>query len=213
LDALAVQKLSVNSLILMENAGRGAADAIQRRLHQVPSPHAPSADAPLAGVSAAVLAGPGNNGGDGFVVARHLVLRGARVDVLLLAPRDRIRGDADANLRIVERMGLHVAPYERHVPLADYRVVIDAIVGTGAQGPLRGPAAEAVRAVNACNSLVVALDVPSGLDCDTGEPTDPTVRASLTVTFAAPKAGFASEAAREFVGEVIVADIGVPAGI
>ena len=204
-DRWAIDRLGISSLVLMENAGRQAADVAARMLDQ------------LGGAQAAVVAGGGNNGGDGFVLARHLHLRGARPAVYLICPPGKLSPDASANFRILEQLLIPI----RHVEADDLGalaeslsrpdLIIDAIGGTGITGPLRGAAAETVRQVNAAGTRVLAIDIPTGLDCDTGEPTDPTVRASATVTFVARKIGFDNPASEAYTGRVIVADIGVPA--
>ena len=204
-DRWAIEHLGATGLVLMENAGRQAADVAWDMLNRA------------GGRRAVIVAGSGNNGGDGFVVARHLCLRGAEPTVCLLGPADKLTGDAAANVRILERMPMPICfvdagdmlPLTAALGRAD--LVVDAIGGTGIIGPLRGPAAEAVRQINAAGKDVLAIDIPTGLDCDTGEPTDPTVRAAATVTFVARKIGFDNPASQAYTGPVTVADIGVPA--
>lgn len=208
LDRIAVERFEIPSMVLMENAGRGATDALFRRI-----PH--MADSPTVGI----VAGRGNNGGDGFVVARHLSLRGIAAEVLILGDTDAFRahGDAGANFRILERMGLSIheiasanALVER---LRNLRVVVDAILGTGLTGAVRGLPGDCIDALNAQEHLrgaIYALDVPSGLDCDSGEPLGRAVRAAATATFAAMKPGLADGKAKTYTGPVDVLDIGAP---
>ena len=187
----------------MENAGAGAARAM---LERVP-----------AGARVAILCGPGNNGGDGYVVARHLSNAGCRVELFSTATRESLAGDALLNRGICDRMGLKVAEIVTGHQLERERgrwdgvdALVDGLLGTGFRGQLRPHAAAVLAAANACSaSLRVALDVPSGLDCDTGAPSQATFRADLTITFVAPKTGFAR--AGEWTGEVEVVGIGVDA--
>jgi NAD(P)H-hydrate epimerase len=207
IDRYAIETLGVPGMVLMENAGRNAADAIEQFLDGVESK------------KVAIVAGPGNNGGDGFAVARHLAMRGAIVTTFLLAPQDRLSGDAATNLTILRnlRADISVVTGPELARLAEtlrqFDLVVDAVGGTGISGPLRGELAAAVEQINAAARPVAAIDIPTGLDCDTGEAHEPTVRAALTVTFVAPKLGFDSPSAAGYTGKVIVADIGIPAEI
>ena len=200
IDRFAIERLGVPGTVLMENAGRNAVDVI---------------DAPfgVSGKSVAILCGAGNNGGDGFVMARHLALRGATVAIIMGVSRDKLSCDALCHFQIVENLSLPIQDIAGQGidRLADdlqrFDILIDALGGTGITGPLREPMAEIVRQVNAAGKPVVAVDIPTGLDCDTGKAHDPTIRAALTVTFVATKVGFAS--AGEYTGRVTVVDIGV----
>jgi NAD(P)H-hydrate epimerase len=204
-DRRAIEELGISSLVLMENAGRGAADAMCQA----------GIDGPVV-----VVCGKGNNGGDGFVVARHLDLRGFAVRVLVVATEEELSPDGAANAAILVRMGFAVewlaalgAAASRLAELcsASPRLawLVDALLGTGATGNPREPAASAIRAMNASGVPIFALDLPSGLDCDTGAAGDPTIRAARTCTFAALKPGLLVEGAARFVGTLTVADIGV----
>ena len=206
-DQLAVSKYRQVSITLMENAGRNAAEAIDR--HYGPAG------------KAMVFCGPGNNGGDGFVIARHLHNRNWDVAVVLAGDPQRLTPDAGANYAVVEAMGLPLTLAEdgesQIAAVQQVRrdhVVIDALLGTGFSGEVRSPAAELIAEINRRpHRATVAVDVPSGLDCDTGTPTNATVKADLTITFAAQKAGFVLPAAAPYVGIVEVADIGVPRAV
>ncbi len=204
LDRLAVERYGIPSLVLMENAGRGATDFLLRSFP--PSPPSPYL----------VVAGRGNNGGDGFVVARHLALRGMPVEVAILGEHAEFRGGGDAgvNFSILERMGVAVHPIRRAADLTPLleacHVVVDAILGTGLTGEVRGLVREAIEAVNASGRPVLALDVPSGLDADGGHPLGAAVRAAATVTFAALKRGLVAADAAAYTGPVTVTDIGAP---
>ena len=209
-DQRATDEMGMPSLLLMENAGLGLADVVARELR---------AQAPGSGRPAAVIVcGRGNNGGDGLVLARHLELRGYAPRVAYAGRRaeaDR-GGDAGVNLTIVERAGLPIeeAPDAQALRglLArwdDAVLLVDALFGTGLSEPLRDPGLSLVRALDADPRPKVAVDVPSGLDCDRGLPLGAAVRAALTVTFVGEKVGF--RAGREFTGEVEVVGIGCPA--
>ena len=137
----------------------------------------------------------------------------------MLAPRGEIGGDADANLRILEAMGLPVTvldgPLEDALArlrplLAAADLIIDGLLGTGTRGEILDPYAAVITAINASAKPVLAIDIPSGMDADTGRPLGPTIRAAKTVTMAALKAGFRNPEAAAYTGEVVVADIGVP---
>ncbi len=203
IDRRAIEEFGVPGAVLMENAGRGAAEVLL----------ALGARGPVV-----VCCGKGNNGGDGFVIARHLDNRSVPVRVLLFARPEELTGDAALNYEIVRRSGIpikvrggqavDVAALRQELAAAEW--VVDALFGTGLAGAVRPPFDAVIAAINASAAKVLAVDIPSGLDCDTGEPLGATVRAQHTVTFVAPKKGFAQPAAREWVGEVHVADIGAP---
>jgi NAD(P)H-hydrate epimerase len=212
-DEIATRELGVPSLLLMENAGRGAAQLLRERY------------APLTRGRFVLCCGPGNNGGDGLVVARHLVRLGEPVVVKLCGARDRLTADAAVNLRIVERLGVAVtgipdddAARAAGAELQAGDVAVDALLGTGFAGSVRAPMATLIEEVNRARSdgrarAVVAIDLPSGLDCDLGTPSNATIHADLTMTFVAPKAGFAAAGAGRWTGEVVVGDIGVPSAL
>jgi NAD(P)H-hydrate epimerase len=202
LDQRAVAEYGVPGVVLMENAGRGAADVLVDLGVQGP---------------VVVCCGKGNNAGDGFVLARHLDLRHVGVRVVLLAAPESLVGDAAVNYRIIECAGLPIVRARADAGDEDWSSefrgadwVVDALFGTGLVGPVRRPFEAAIAAINACGARILALDIPSGLDCDSGEPLGATVRATHTVTFVAHKKGFANARAREWLGEVHVADIGAP---
>ena len=206
-DRYAIEALGLPGIVLMENAGRQIAEAARAMLAGRKKPRV------------VILAGPGNNGGDGFVVARHLAIAGIRPEVTLLAPREKIVGDADTNLRILEALGFQVRALAGKVEavlgelrpmLAEADLVVDGLLGTGTRGEIREPYASAIGAVNDARRPVLAIDIPSGLDPDTGKPLGPTIRATKTVTLAAVKVGFRKPGAAEYTGEVVLADIGVP---
>ena len=211
LDRLAIEEYGVPGVVLMENAGANAARLLE----------AQGITGPVA-----IACGRGNNGGDGFVIARHLEAAGHRVRVLLAAAPEAYVGDAAMNLRIAERSGLSIiclaeadeAAWRRE--LAGAAWIVDALLGTGAVGPPRGAIAIAITAINDLRAAageapvrVLAVDLPSGLDADTGEAAGGCVRADLTATFVAEKAGFANPAAAALTGTVHVLAIGAPAAL
>ena len=152
-------------------------------------------------------------------MARHLYNAGVDVEVLLCGERTRVKGDALTNLRVIEKMGLAIFTIDnveaaivaevirQHVEKAD--VVVDALLGTGTQGAPRGVIRTAIEVLNALGKRVISLDIPSGLDCDTGRPLETAVRAEETITFAAMKKGFLEEEASAFTGVVKVVSIGI----
>lgn len=198
LEKRAIEEAGIPAVALMENAGRAVALEAARR-------------APAGTI--VVACGRGNNGGDGFVAARHLDNLGRQVRVVAIDPA-KLEGDALANYRALRFTGAEVHAVgaawiaEFRSSLAGAALVVDALFGTGLTGPLREPWPAVIDALNACGTPILAVDIPSGLDGDTGRPLGAAVRAVATVSMHAPKAGF--EAAREFTGEVTVADIGIP---
>lgn len=202
LDARAIESLGIPGTRLMENAGAGAARAILARF------------GPLRGRRVVVLCGKGNNGGDGFVVARHLRARGARVRVFLLGRRRDVVGDAARALGrwrgAVTELGDSADLGAMMHELERAHVVVDALLGTGLTGPARGLMAQAIEAVNAVGRPVVALDLPSGLGADSGAVLGPAVRAVLTPTFAGLKRSLLLHPAAGYAGRVEVVDIGIP---
>jgi NAD(P)H-hydrate epimerase len=188
------------SIMLMENAGRGVADVLVRL----------GIDGPVI-----ICCGRGNNGGDGFVTARHLDLRGIAVRVLLFDDPAGFKGDAALNYGVLSKCGVpirQVGPSELDAELASARWIVDALLGTGASGEPRAPYDRVIAAINARRdrAQVLAVDLPSGLDCDTGVAARHTIRAHVTCTFVAEKPGFLASGARDYTGEVRVVDIGAP---
>ncbi len=198
LDRRATEEFGMASVMLMENAGRGVADCLcQLRI-----------DGPVI-----LCCGPGNNGGDGYVVARHLDLRGYVARVLLLADPAKLTGDAALNYHVLEKSDVsirQVEPADLERELEGAAWIVDALLGTGARGEPRPPLDQAIDRINAQSAPVLAIDVPSGLDCDTGGAARHTVRAAHTCTFVAAKPGFRAQGARAYTGEVHVLDIGAP---
>ena len=202
LDRRAIEEFGIPGLVLMENAGRQVAEVVKEMLGGA------------AGKRVAVFAGKGNNGGDGLVAARHLFNAGAAVKVYLLADPGEITGDALTNLKIWQKMGQPVeAAVETSLPdlLKNEDLIVDAIFGTGFRGVPREPAAGIIKAINASGKPVVAVDIPSGLEADTGLARGACVRAARTVTFGLPKLGLVQEPGASYAGRLHVAEISIPA--
>lgn len=208
-DRLTTERYGIPGLTLMENAGTGVARFIAQRWPD------------LAQRRVVVLCGKGNNGGDGFVAARHLRDLGAKPEVYLLAAPEEMRGDAATNCkRWQETYGeLHVIRDSSvwqgvKGTLASADIIVDAILGTGARGAVAGLLAEVIDAVNQrrgpARSAVVAVDIPSGLVADSGEAAGSAVEAACTITFTAPKTGMMAGASSDYVGQLRVHDIGAP---
>ena len=198
-DKAAIEQLGMSGLILMENAGRGAAELI----HQV---------VPEGRIG--IVCGRGNNAGDGYVIARHLQLLGREVCITSLVELEELSGDAAANAKIAVAGKIPIRRANTAAELAaafrTAECLIDCMLGTGARGELREPYATAVSAANAAAVSRIAIDVPTGLDCDDGTANDPTFLANHTITFVAPKIGLLVESAAQFMGELYTAGIGVP---
>jgi NAD(P)H-hydrate epimerase len=202
LDRRAIHDLGVPGVVLMENAGRSMAELLLK----------------LGSRGVVVCCGKGNNGGDGFVIARHLDNAGVAVRVLLFAEPAELAGDAAINHTILARSGVSLdvlagprLQEERlAAELARADWVVDALFGSGLQGPVRPPFDRVIAAINAAPGRVLAVDIPSGLDADTGRPLGPTVRAHHTATVAALKKGFREPEAAAWLGQVHVVGMGAP---
>jgi len=202
LDRRASEEFGVPSIVLMENAGLRTFDVACRMLKDI------------GGNRLVIVCGRGNNGGDGFVVARHLHQIGVDTHALLVGPLEEVRGDARVNLEIAEKSGI---PIENVTDIATARralahcdLVVDALFGTGIKGEITGLAGEIIDEINACGRPVVAVDLPSGLDADTGQICGRCVQADETVTFGLPKIGLAIYPGADYAGQVSVAEIGIP---
>jgi len=199
IDALAVEEYHMPSVVLMENAGRNAAQIINRQY------------ADLAEKRVVIFCGPGNNGGDGFCVARHLHNAGWDVRVILAVPEQNLKGDALTNYKIIRETTICVEPPTSARRALDWSgIIVDGLLGTGFTGQVRKPLDQLIDQINASGKPIVAVDVPSGLDCQSGQPADSTIRAAMTVSFVAVKSAMTGRQAMRYVGRVITADIGVP---
>ncbi|PLX74509.1 MAG: bifunctional ADP-dependent NAD(P)H-hydrate dehydratase/NAD(P)H-hydrate epimerase [Desulfuromonas sp.] len=205
LDRTAIEEWGVPGLVLMENAGKATVDQIVENF-------APFFPGPVT-----IFAGKGNNGGDGYVIARHLMNRGWEVALLVLAEPGQVGGDAGTNLDILVKSGADIE-YAADIDAFDEQLdayletglIVDALFGTGLSSEVEGIYAKAVDWINASSAPVVAVDIPSGIDATTGQVLGCAVLADLTVTFASAKVGQVVYPAVEFVGDLIVADIGIP---
>jgi NAD(P)H-hydrate epimerase len=202
LDRRAIEEFGVPGIVLMENAGRGMADLLGSL-----------------GMKGRVVicCGKGNNGGDGFVIARWLDARGVAVRIFLFCDPGELTGDAATNCRIVQKSDIPMTVPPESLDdsglqreLAEAEWIVDALFGSGLRGPVRPPYDRVIEAINDGPARVFAVDIPSGLDSDTGQPLGATVRAHHTATIVAAKLGFATPASREWTGEVHVIDIGLP---
>jgi NAD(P)H-hydrate epimerase len=207
LDARAIEVLGIPGATLMENAGRGAAEALLRAL--------PEWGLRARGLRVAVVCGKGGNGGDGFVVARRLKRAGARPSVHLAFAADALSGDAVTKYQEMRRAGVAASLVTEAGSVASALqqtdVVVDALLGTGARGAPAAPVGALIDAINASGRPVVALDIPSGLPADGEPPAGSVVRARSTTTFAAPKLGLVIGPGVDLAGRIEVVDIGVPA--
>jgi len=207
-DRRTIEELGVPSIVLMERAGQQVVEAIA------------SAFDGLALRRAAVLCGRGNNGGDGFVVARHLHRRGIKADVFVLGALDGVRGDARTCLDVLVRTGQPVveAPdgaawARRGSDLSRYDLIVDAMLGVGLSRPLDGMLQTVVADVNAASALVVSIDLPTGLSADSHRTIGPAVEAAVTVTLGAPKIPLVLPPGARLAGKLAVADIGIPPAV
>jgi NAD(P)H-hydrate epimerase len=201
-DRRAAEVYKMPTILLMENAGRGAADVLES-----------------AGINGLVVicAGKGNNGGDGFVIARHLENRGHKVRVLLFCDPESLAGDARINYEILraantplEAWGTEVDAGRLPKQLRDADWIVDALLGTGTKGEIREPFSTVIRAINHSPAKKLAVDLPSGMDADTGLPLGDCIKADITATFVARKIGFDAPEASNLTGRVHVVEIGVP---
>jgi hydroxyethylthiazole kinase-like uncharacterized protein yjeF len=203
-DRLTTARHRVPSLTLMENAGRSVAEFIHSRFLN------------LAHRRIVVLCGKGNNGGDGFVAARHLVKMGARPIVYFVGNPREVKGDASTNLKRWKKLGRLVVDRGTGagdwMPLSPDLIVVDALLGTGARGPVEGRLREVILGVNAreAGCSVVSVDIPSGLHADTGDVQGAAIVADFTITFTAPKPGMVLGAGGPRVGQLLVRQIGSP---
>jgi NAD(P)H-hydrate epimerase len=206
-DAWAIHDMGIPGVVLMENAARSCTQIILEEFSQE------------AQKGVCVFCGTGNNGGDGFVIARHLCNHGLPVKIVLCADSARIKGDAKVNFDICQNMDLPIYTVDTgsgslckdiEELITPCGLLVDAILGTGMRGQLKEPIALLISSMNSHNLPIIAVDIPSGLDCDTGMPLPVSIEAAATVTFVALKKGFADNPdARTATGRIFVADIGI----
>jgi NAD(P)H-hydrate epimerase len=225
-DSWAINTLGIPGVVLMENAGRSCSELIKEKLRKVTKP------------KVCIFCGTGNNGGDGFVIARHLLntrhgeaclglaesrracrsRSGYKVTVVICGDRNKIKGDAKINLDILERLGQTIEQLNLNESdisgminsfAAGADMLVDGLFGTGLSGQLSDQFRQLIESINASNCPILAVDIPSGLDCDTGQPLGAVIKADYTVTFVAVKKGFTSPDAAQYTGEIFIASIGV----
>jgi NAD(P)H-hydrate epimerase len=205
MDGLTIQEFGLPGRILMENAGRGAAEMLLKRISNQPSHHV------------GILAGRGNNGGDGFVIARYLAQKDVLTGVYLLTSKDRVSGDAADNLALLASIGIPVIELPDPATFADHEsdmarhtLWVDALLGTGLNADVIGLYRQAIEFLNRSQKPVLSVDIPSGLSADTGLPMGCCVRADTTVTFGFPKIGHMLYPGAEYTGKLHTIDIGIP---
>ena len=205
IDRRAIRKFGIPGPVLMENAASAVMAEMEKFFDG------------LAGARVGILCGKGNNGGDGLALARRLRIRGVPVRVALLAPFGNVSGEAGVNLAILRKMDVEILPNATVRAISDVvawsDIVVDALLGVGLSSPLKGTYAFAVELMNASGKSVVAVDIPTGINADTGEVMGSAVRADLTVTMALLKRGLVLHPGAQYAGKVAIADIGMPAEV
>ena len=196
-DRLMIEEYRIQLLQMMENAGLNLAELVRRSLN-----------GPLDSQRIVVLAGRGNNGGGGLAAARRLSAWGAHVEVVLAGSPEAYRDAPAQQLDTLQRMGVPVPRFRDSLPRHD--IIVDAVIGYGLSGAPRGAAADLIVAANASPAPVISLDVPSGVDVDSGEALSEAIHATATLTLALPKTGLLQSKARPYVGQLYLADISVP---
>ncbi len=210
MDKQTIDSFGIPGMVLMENAGRGAVDFFLETV-SIESHH-----------QVAIFAGRGNNGGDGFVIARYLVEKNIPVTVFLLASKDRVTGDAKINLELFDRLCKKnnlgslievtdkAALSQHKTSMLHHHFFIDAILGTGLNSNVRGFFKDVIELINSSEQPLMSIDIPSGLNSDTGQPLGKAVMADATATFAFAKAGHILYPGNEYTGDLKIIDIGIP---
>lgn len=199
-DEHARKRYGISTLVLMENAGRAVAEEAIKS----------------AGKRVAIFCGKGNNGGDGFVAARHLLARGVRPQIFLAGNKKKVRGEAKENLDILLRMKVKVCEVNpKDLPavrkqMRRYNVIIDALFGVGLAGTVKGVYSGLIDAINGSSAYIISVDIPSGLDATVGNALGACVCADKTVTFVAQKRAMKTAFGKKCCGRVVVKDIGLP---
>jgi len=201
IDRCTIDKVGIPGVVLMENAGLGTVKLIEEILEE------------FDGSRITLLCGRGNNGGDGFVIARHLYNHGFEIDVFLSGDKARIQGDAKINLDILEKMGVEIITLQskkdlKKIPESD--LIVDALLGTGISGEVTGFLADVIHWMNESLIPIVSVDMPSGLACDTGNVHGACVVADVTATMAELKRGLVLPPGRELCGDISIIDISAP---
>ncbi len=205
MDKTTIEDFNIPGIILMENAGRGVYNIIKTDLMNCLTPYV------------LVVAGPGNNGGDGFVIARHLHINGIKTKVFLLAPKEKFKGDAKTNLDILFNLNLEIKEilseedlFKNKMDIVHAGLIVDAIFGTGLTRALEGRFALIVNEINRAQKPVIAVDIPSGLSADTGKVLGACIKADVTATMALAKVGQLIYPGLDYVGKLKIVDISMP---
>jgi len=200
-DRVAIEEIGLPGIVLMENAGIGCAEIAKSMCNNTGT--------------VVIFCGGGNNGGDGYVVARHLHLSGIDVRVVVVCKEEKIQGDALVNLNVIKNMNLDVHFTEPadsmkiSSMLSGTSLIVDAVFGTGLRGSIPEEYLPIINIINAMPNKVLAIDIPSGLDCDTGMSSGDAIEANTTATMVAKKQGFLNPDSKKYTGNVIVVGIGV----
>jgi len=197
IDDVTIREFQVDVVMLMENAGRATATLARQMLQGTTT-----------GKRVACLVGGGNNGGDGMVAARHLANWGAEVEVIVGTTKDRMKNVPLGQLHILEKIGIPTLLND--YTLGDYDLLIDGLIGYGLEGNPRDRVAMMIKDANVSGRLILALDVPSGMNATSGEAYDPCIKAAATLTLALPKTGFLAPSASRYFGDLYLADISIP---
>lgn len=204
IERTAQEEYGVGAALMMENAARSVADFVRQEVGN------------LSGLSVIIMAGRGNNGGDALAAVRHLANGGAEVTAVIACSAEELRGLTRQHADTVSAMGIDIISFSRHGGkrmlnrLKDADIVVDGLLGINGQGAPRGAYADMIAMVNDFAVPVLSLDIPSGLNPDTGEPFDPSIQAAWTITFGLPKVGLLEGVAATYVGELWLADVGIP---
>ena len=200
LDRIAIEGFGIPSLVLMENAGRLAAEEVKNYLKDLLNP------------IVTVVCGLGNNAGDGFVTARYLLNANMDVNVFLIGSNDKLKNDAKVNYQILKKLGVNIKEVKNKEELDfdNTDVIVDAIFGVGLNRQIKGLFKEVIAKINQFQKWVVSVDIPSGLNADTGDIYNVCVQADVTATFTFAKQGFEKNQAVTYTGQVKVLDIGIP---
>jgi NAD(P)H-hydrate epimerase len=196
LDREAIEARGILSIALMENAGKAVSEIALSELKDIKDK------------KVAIFCGYGNNGGDGLVAARHLFNEGVKVNVYLIGKRADLKNDSKINACLLEGIGVKICEISRPVNV-DSNLIIDAIFGIGLKGEVKRPAKDIIIDLNKKSVPVISVDVPSGLNADTGKASGCSIKADITVTMQFPKKGFYKNKGPEYTGKIIVADIGI----
>ncbi|MFH1541297.1 MAG: NAD(P)H-hydrate epimerase [Elusimicrobiota bacterium] len=194
LDKIATEKFLIPSIVLMENAGKNAAKMILEEFRPK---------------SAIIFCGGGNNGGDGFVIARHLFNNCVKVKVFTAQKISKYTGDALTNLNIIQKIKIPIITLSASTQIPKTDLIVDALLGTGTRGKIRKPYKKIIRKINLAKLPIASIDIPSGIDANTGKNLGEAIRAILTITMVAVKKGLLIADGKKCAGKIVVVDIGL----